>query len=106
MRIKGWMGRADQSIKVRGMFVHPEQVAEMSKRLDGVVKARMVASGKVGSDHLVLQMERAEAADGAWIANAESIAREVVKLRTAIEVVPIDSLPNDGLVIQDSRDYE
>ncbi|MDO5666628.1 MAG: AMP-binding protein [Alcaligenaceae bacterium] len=105
-RIKGWMGRADQSIKVRGMFVHPEHVAELSKRLDGVSKARMVANGKVGSDNLVLQLERAEAADEAWIAKAEAEAREVVKLRTAIEVVGTGSLPNDGLVIQDSRDYE
>lgn len=106
LRIKGWMGRADQSIKIRGMFVHPEQVAELSKRLDGVVKARMVASGKVGSDTLVLQLERAENATDDWIAHAESVAREVVKLRTAIEVVAVGSLPNDGLVIQDSRDYE
>lgn len=106
MRIKGWMGRADQSIKVRGMFVHPEQVAELSKRLDGVAKARMVVNGKVGSDKLILQLERAESANDAWLANAESVAREVVKLRTAIEVVELGSLPNDGLVIQDSRDYE
>lgn len=106
LRIKGWMGRADQSIKVRGMFVHPEQVADLSKRLDGVVKARMVASGKVGSDSLVLQLERAGSATDEWIARAESVAREVIKLRTAIEVVEVGSLPNDGVVIQDSRDYE
>lgn len=105
-RIKGWMGRADQSIKVRGMFVHPEHVAELSKRLEGVSKARMVANGKVGSDNLILQLEREDAADEAWIANAEAEAREVVKLRTSIEVVPLGSLPNDGLVIEDSRDYE
>ena len=105
-RIKGWMGRADQSIKVRGMFVHPEHVAELSKRLDGVSKARMVASGKVGSDSLILQLERETAADEAWIAKAESEAREVLKLRTGIEVVSLGSLPNDGVVIQDSRDYE
>lgn len=106
MRIKGWMGRADQSIKVRGMFIHPEQVAELSKRLGGVAKARMVANGKVGNDNLTLQLERAEHADDAWLAQAESVAREVVKLRTAIEVVAVGSLPNDGLVIEDSRDYE
>ena len=106
MRIKGWMGRADQSIKVRGMFIHPEQVAELSKRLGGVAKARMVVNGKVGNDNLTLQLERAEHADDAWLAQAESVAREVVKLRTAIEVVAVGSLPNDGLVIEDSRDYE
>ena len=106
MRIKGWMGRADQSIKVRGMFIHPEQVAELSKRLGGAGKARMVANGKVGSDNLILQLERAENVDEAWLAKAESVAREVVKLRTAIEVVAVGSLPNDGLVIEDSRDYE
>lgn len=105
-RIKGWMGRADQSVKVRGMFIHPEQVAELSKRLDGVLKARMVANGKVGSDNLLLQLERISGADEAWIDKAESVAREVLKLRTAIEVVEVGSLPNDGLVIQDSRDYE
>lgn len=106
IRIKGWMGRADQSVKVRGMFVHPEQVAELSKRLDGVVKARMIADGKVGSDNLTLQLERADNADEAWLAKAATVAREVVKLRVAIEVVPVGSLPNDGTVIQDSRDYE
>ncbi len=106
LRIKGWMGRADQSIKIRGMFVHPEQVADLSKRLDNVVKARMVASGKVGSDKLVLQLERAENVTDDWIVHAESVAREVTKLRTEIEVVAVGSLPNDGLVIQDSRNYE
>lgn len=105
-RIRGWMGRADQSIKVRGMFVHPEHVAELAKRLDGVSKARIIASGKVGNDELVLQLERQEAVDEAWIAKAEAEAREVIKLRTAIEVVEMGALPNDGLVIQDSRDYE
>ena len=88
------------------MFVHPEQVAELSKRLDGVVKARMIADGKVGSDNLTLQLERADNADEAWLAKAATVAREVVKLRVAIEVVPVGSLPNDGTVIQDSRDYE
>lgn len=105
-RIKGWMGRADQSIKVRGMFVHPEHVAELVKRLDGVSKARIVADAKVGSENLILRLERAEATDEAWIAKAESAAREVIKLRTVVEVLAPGTLPNDGLVIQDQRDYE
>lgn len=105
-RIKGWMGRADQSVKVRGMFVHPEHVAELAKRLDGVSKARILVNGKVGSDNLILQLEREAAADEAWIAKAETEAREVIKLRTAVEVLKPGALPNDGLVIQDSRDYE
>ncbi|MDK7178486.1 hypothetical protein QP445_13775, partial [Micrococcus luteus] len=88
------------------MFVHPEHVAELVKRLDGVSKARIVADAKVGSENLILRLERAEATDEAWIAKAESAAREVIKLRTAVEVLAPGTLPNDGLVIQDQRDYE
>lgn len=104
-RIKGWMGRADQTTKVRGMFVHPGQVAEIVKRFPQVGKARLVVTGEMANDQMQLQVETTEVGDGL----AEQIAaaiREVTKLRGDVQMVAPGSLPNDGKVIEDARSYE
>jgi phenylacetate-CoA ligase len=106
MRIKGWMGRADQTTKVRGMFVHPGQVAEVLKRHPETKRARLVVSGEMASDLMVL---RVEAAAGAPAGLANAIAdsvREVTKLRCDVELVAPGALPNDGKVIEDARTYK
>ncbi|WP_353153379.1 AMP-binding protein [Pollutimonas bauzanensis] len=105
VRIKGWMGRADQTTKVRGMFVHPGQIAQVMKRHLQVHKARLVISGKVGNDIMVLKVELAEPDPDLLLAMAASV-RELTKLRADIEVVEPGSLPNDGKVIDDIRSYE
>jgi len=103
-RIKGWMGRADQTAKVRGMFVHPAQVAEITRRHPEVRKARLVVSGEMANDRMVLHIEVAGEPEGLAARVADSV-REVTKLRS--EVVPCTpgSLPNDGKVIDDARRY-
>ncbi|QAA95153.1 phenylacetate--CoA ligase family protein [Pollutimonas thiosulfatoxidans] len=105
MRIKGWLGRADQTTKVRGMFVHPGQIAGVLKRHPEVRKARLVVSGKVGSDVMVLKAELADPNPHA-LAQLASSVRELTKLRADIEPVEPGSLPNDGKVIDDIRSYE
>lgn len=104
-RIKGWMGRADQTTKVRGMFVHPGQVASVLKRHPEVRKARLIVSGKVGSDVMVLKAELAHPSADALAQLAVSV-RELTKLRAEVEPVEPGSLPNDGKVIDDIRNYE
>ena len=102
MRIKGWMGRADQTTKVRGMFVHPHQVAEIVKRHPEVAKARLVVSHVDGNDAMQLICESAASL------NIEGVAgsiREITKLRGDVQRVSPGSLPNDGKVIEDRRSY-
>ncbi len=103
-RIKGWMGRADQTAKVRGMFVHPSQVAEVLKRHPEVRKARLVVRGEMANDRMTLQVEVAEQAEGLAAAVAASV-RDVTKLRSEVELCAPGSLPNDGKVIEDARSY-
>lgn len=105
VRIKGWMGRADQTTKVRGMFVHPGQVAQIVQRHPEIKKARLVISGQVGSDVMVMKMELTNATDSQLQAYAASV-RELTKLRADIERVDPGSLPNDGKVIDDIRSYD
>ena len=104
-RIKGWLGRADQTTKVRGMFVHPGQVAAIVKRFPQVQRARLVVSGEMANDHMVLQVETQETAAGLAMQLQETM-REVTKLRGEIEMVPPGTLPNDGKVIEDARSYK
>jgi phenylacetate-CoA ligase len=104
-RIKGWMGRADQTTKVKGMFVHPSQVAEIARRFPQVGKARLVVSGEMANDQMCLQVESSEAADG-LSEQIEAAVREVTKLRSRVQLVSPGSLPNDGKVIEDARSYE
>ena len=104
-RIKGWMGRADQTAKVRGMFVHPSQVAEVVRRFSEVSKARLVISGEMANDRMTLKVETTTAADQLAARLTEAI-RDVTKLRGEVELCTPGSLPNDGKVIDDTRKFE
>ena len=104
VRIKGWMGRADQSTKVRAMFVTPGQVAEILRRHPEVRRARLVVEGEDGNDRMTLKCEVAERPSSLAEALVASI-REVTKLRGEIEFVAPGTLPNDGKVIEDLRKY-
>ncbi|HEX4764139.1 MAG TPA: AMP-binding protein [Usitatibacter sp.] len=100
-RIKGWMGRADQTTKVRGLFVHPHQVAEVLRRHD-LRRARLVVENEGGEDRMTLKVEEAsEAAARDLVATL----RDVTKVRGEVERVAAGSLPNDGKVIEDLRKY-
>ena len=99
------MGRADQTTKVRGMFVHPSQVAEVIRRHPEIRRARLVVEGEMANDKMRFQVEaNAPTADLA-LAVGDSL-RDVTKLRGDIEVVASGSLPNDGKVIEDRRTYQ
>ena len=104
-RIKGWLGRADQTTKVRGMFVHPGQIASVVKRFPQVLKARLVVSGEMANDQMKLQVETTETAAGLSNQLAE-VLRDVTKLRGEVELVMPGTLPNDGKVIEDARSYK
>jgi phenylacetate-CoA ligase len=104
-RIKGWMGRADQTTKIKGMFVHPGQVAEVAKRFPQVLRARLVVSGEMASDQMTLRVEASEALEGLAERLGEAV-RDVTKLRGTIELLAPGSLPNDGKVIEDARSYK
>ena len=106
-RIKGWMGRADQTTKIRGMFVHPSQVATIAKRFPDVVKARLVVSGEMADDRMTLQVETAKHTEAEDLLEkiGEAI-RDVTKLRGTVTLFAPGSLPNDGRVIEDARSYK
>ena len=104
-RIKGWMGRADQTAKVRGMFVHPSQVAEVLRRFPEAGKARLVVEGEMASDRMTLKVEVAQPPEGLAGRLAEAV-RDVTKLRAEVLLSPPGSLPNDGKVIEDARSYQ
>ncbi|MBL0945433.1 MAG: AMP-binding protein [Hydrogenophaga sp.] len=104
-RIKGWMGRADQTTKVRGMFVHPGQVADVARRFPQVRKARLVVSGEMANDRMCLRVESTEHGEALREAIAHAV-RDVTKLRSDVELLAPGSLPNDGKVIEDARSYQ
>ena len=104
-RIKGWMGRADQTTKVRGMFVHPGQVDQVVKRFPEVLKARLVVSGEMANDQLHLHVESSQATEALQTALAQAV-RDITKLRADIVMVLPGSLANDGKVIEDARSYK
>ncbi|GJI96897.1 phenylacetate--CoA ligase [Duganella caerulea] len=105
-RIKGWMGRADQTTKVRAMFVHPSQVHDVTRRHPEIVKARLVVSGQMAHDVMTLHCEVADPSSASSaVAITESI-RDLTKLRGEVRFAAIGSLPNDGKVIDDIRDYK
>jgi len=104
-RIKGWMGRADQTTKVRGMFVHPGQVDQVVKRFSQVRKARLVVSGEMANDHMHLHVETEHATDELQAALAQAV-RDITKLRADIVFAKPGSLANDGKVIEDARSYQ
>ncbi len=104
VRIRGWMGRADQTTKVRAMFVTPKQVNELLRRHPEVLKARLVVEGETGNDRMTLKCEVKGEPVGLKVALVASM-REVTKLRGGVELVAPGSLPNDGKVIEDARKY-
>jgi len=104
-RIRGWMGRADQTTKIRGMFVHPGQVADITRRFPEVVKARLVVSGAMANDVMTLRVEAASRPQGLDARIGDAI-RDITKLRAQVELLEPGSLPNDGKVIEDARSYE
>ena len=104
VRIKGWMGRADQSTKVRAMFVTPRQVNDIVRRHPEIAKARLVVDGEAGNDRMTLRCEIQNDVAGLKDAVVATI-RDVTKLRGEVELVPPRSLPNDGKVIEDLRKY-
>jgi phenylacetate-CoA ligase len=100
IRLKGWMGRADQTTKVKGMFVHPRQVAEMVKRHPDLIRARLVVEKQDDSDIMTLHVESARDGDADSI--AETI-QAVCKLKGRVQFHAPGTLPNDGKVIEDKR---
>ena len=103
-RIQGWLGRADQTTKVRGMFVQPAQVAAIAARFPQVLRARLVVSGEMANDQMLLRVETTETSSG-LAERLQDAIREVTKLRGEVELVAPGSLPNDGKVIEDARSY-
>jgi len=105
MRIKGWMGRADQTTKVKGMFVHPEQIAEVIKRHTEIQNARLIVAHEGVNDIMTLRCEVANS-DDSLADTIKNTVREVCKLRSDVEFVTPKSLPNDGKVIDDVRKFD
>ena len=111
VRIKGWLGRADQTTKVRGMFVHPGQIAEIVKRHSQVTRARLVISGEMANDSMLLRCETGAGADTGHAADELAAKlvdtiRDITKLRGAVELCAPGTLANDGKVIEDARKYD
>ncbi|NHZ34685.1 phenylacetate--CoA ligase family protein [Massilia rubra] len=104
-RIRGWLGRADQTTKVRAMFVHPSQVNNIVRRHPGILKARLVVTGRMANDVMTLHCEVATAPDAAQAAAIVESIREVTKLRGEVRFESPGTLADDGKVIEDLRDY-
>jgi phenylacetate-CoA ligase len=102
MRIKGWMGRADQTTKIKGMFVRPEQVAALVAAHDDIRRARVIASREGEQDAMTVQIESDGGDADAYAASVAGL----LKLKGKVEIVAPGSLPNDGLVIEDQRSYD
>lgn len=101
-RIKGWMGRADQTTKIKGMFVRPEQVAEFVRRYNDVTRARVIATRENEMDIMTVQIETTNADANTY----DGALRDILKLKARIELHAPNSLPNDGKVIDDQRTYD
>jgi phenylacetate-CoA ligase len=105
VRIRGWLGRADQTTKVRAMFVHPGQIDQIMKRHPELLRVRLVVSGNIGEERMTLYCEAQSSPDGLAARVAESI-RDITKLRGEALLTMPGSLPNDGKVIEDARSYQ
>ena len=103
VRIRGWLGRADQTTKVRGLFVHPEQIAEVIARHPEIRRARLVVSGEMADDRMTLRCAVHGPAARALAGRIADTVRELTSLRADVELLADDGLPNDGLVIEDTR---
>jgi phenylacetate-coenzyme A ligase PaaK-like adenylate-forming protein len=101
-RIVGWMGRADQTTKVKGMFVHPAQVAEVGRRHPELDRLRLVVTRVNEQDAMTLRAEAERLSEEARAAVAATLLA-VTKLRGEVQIVPLGALPNDGKVIADER---
>jgi phenylacetate-CoA ligase len=104
-RIRGWLGRADQTAKVRGMFVHASQIAEVVKRHPEIARARLVVEGEMAEDRMTLFAELAQTAPEGLAERVAGTLRDVTKLRGEIAFARPGELPNDGKVIDDARSY-
>jgi phenylacetate-CoA ligase len=100
-RIAGWQGRADQATKVKGMFVRPEQVADLVSRHDDVQKARVIVRTENQMDAMIVQLETAASDANVYVGSV----KDILKLRAKVELVTPGSLPSDGIVIEDKRDF-
>jgi phenylacetate-CoA ligase len=98
------MGRADQTTKVKGMFVHPENIVEVGKRHPELGRLRLVVGRADEQDTMVLKAEAA-GSDGDFARRIGETVQSITKLRAEIELVPPGSLPNDGKIIADERTY-
>ncbi|MBC8268993.1 MAG: AMP-binding protein [Rhodospirillaceae bacterium] len=105
MRLRGWMGRADQTTKIKGMFVHPEQVAQVVARHKEIKRARLVVETLDDKDAMTLVCEVVEHGEALEAAIAETL-QNICKLRGSVSFTDTGSLPNDGLVIEDKRSYD
>ena len=108
LRIKGWLGRADQTTKIKGMFVHPGQVQEIIKKHPEISKARVIVSGNIGNEEMTLHCELKDGAecDLDKLANAiTQSTRDVTKLRATVRFETCNALPADGKLIEDARTY-
>jgi phenylacetate-CoA ligase len=105
MRIKGWMGRADQAAKVKGMFVRPEQVAEIGRRHPELERLRLVVTRDGETDVMTLKAEAAKPTEDLAAALSATL-QSVTKLKGAIALVAPGALPNDGKAIADERTYD
>lgn len=103
-RIRGWLGRADQATKVRGMFVHPSQVAEIIARHPGILRARLVVGGAMAADSMTFKAET-RTPDPALATQVAQTVRDITKLRADVQWAVPGELPNDGKVIEDARSY-
>ena len=104
LRIKGWMGRADQTTKIKGMFVHPKQIADVVKRHPQLGRVRLVVDNASGQDRMTLNCEAA--GDPALGEAIVASLRDITKLRGEVQFCGAGQLPNDGKVIEDVRKYE
>lgn len=102
MRLKGWMGRADQTTKIKGMFVHPRQINDVAKRFPGITRAKLVVDKQGDTDRMILQVE-SEQSNEAMAASLKDALQSVCKLKGEVEFHPPGTLPNDGKVIEDKR---
>jgi phenylacetate-CoA ligase len=103
-RIKGWMGRADQTAKVKGMFIHPSQIADIGKQHPELKRLRLVVERDGANDKMTLKAETREPTQDLHEAVRQTL-QTLCKVRGIVELCAVDSLPNDGLVIADERDY-
>ncbi|HNN08711.1 MAG TPA: phenylacetate--CoA ligase family protein, partial [Azospira sp.] len=104
LRIKGWMGRADQTTKIKGMFVHPKQIADVVKRHPQLGRVRLVVDNASGQDRMTLNCEAA--GDPTLGEAIVASLRDITKLRGEVQFCGAGQLPNDGKVIEDVRKYE